>query len=542
MQKTTDDSWLKAAVIGSIWASFEIIFGTFLHNLRIPFAGTFLTFFSLVLLIGFSYKWNDRYLFLKAGIICALMRSMLPTSIILGPLIGIMIEAVIFQFSIIFLGRTYLAFAVAGILSMFSAIIHKVISILIIYGFDVVKLLKRIYFIMLKSTHIDLPVQQLLVIVTIIYVLLGILTAYIGVKVGREVIGDNRKKSLVNIDFDAKKEYELFNTSNFKFNSIFILVYLVMLVLALVALELYSFQFALLLIVPLLLFLIYRYGKSLRRLSKPVFWVQLIIIIVISVLFWDNMATGLLVGLKMITRAILVVTIFTAISVELKNPVVKALMYKKGFSGLYSTIGLASSAVPFLLNNLVVSRKSFKVLKTAIDLSDSLLESFVGHRSNTNKLRIISGEIRSGKTTYLKNLIKKLKEDNPDTCIGGIIAYGIDLDGKRIGFEIEDVRTGGKVVLSNNIKEEGDTKVGRFYFKKEGMAFGKKAIKSAIDNCDILIIDEIGPFEVKGKGWYELISLAIQKDNLDMIWVVRKSQLENVLKLWNHTNVEIIEV
>jgi len=197
MQKTTNDSWLKAAVIGSIWASFEIIFGTFLHNLRIPFAGTFLTFFSLVLLIGFSYKWNDRYLFLKAGIICALMRSMMPTSIILGPLIGIMVEAVIFQISIVFLGRTYLAFVVAGILSMFSAIIHKVISILIMYGFDVVKLLRRIYFIMLKTTHIDLPIQQLMVIVTIIYVLLGVLTAYIGIKVGREVIGASGKKSLV---------------------------------------------------------------------------------------------------------------------------------------------------------------------------------------------------------------------------------------------------------------------------------------------------------------------------------------------------------
>ncbi|HHH54938.1 MAG TPA: hypothetical protein ENK91_14845, partial [Bacteroidetes bacterium] len=117
MEKEYNNSWLKAAVIGSIWASFEIIFGTFLHNLRLPFAGTFLTFFSLILLIGFSYKWNDKYLFLKAGIITALIRSMLPTSIILGPLIGILTEAIIFQLAINIFGRTFIAFLIAGVLS-----------------------------------------------------------------------------------------------------------------------------------------------------------------------------------------------------------------------------------------------------------------------------------------------------------------------------------------------------------------------------------------------------------------------------------------
>lgn len=546
MQKTSNDSWLKAAVIGSIWASFEIIFGTFLHNLRIPFAGTFLTFFSLVLLIGFTYKWNDKYLYLKAGIICALMRSMMPTSIILGPLIGIMIEALIFHFSLRLFGKTYLAFVVAGVLSMFSAIIHKIISILIIYGFDIVKLLENMYFVLLKTTHINLPLQQLFIMVTIIYILLGIATAYIGVKVGRGVELTDMNKSKVNIDFDGEKVYKLFNTNNFKFNSILIFVYLVLLIISLVLLEIYPFGYVLLIIVPLLMFLIYRYGRSLRRLSKPIFWIQLVIIILVSVVFWKDAFEGFIVGMKMISRAILVVTIFTAISVELKNPVVKALMYKKGFSGLYSTIGLASSAVPFLLENIVASRTTFtnpvKVLKRAIDLSDSLLTSFTGHFNMTNKITIISGETRCGKTTYLKELIKKQKSNNPSLKIGGIVAHGIDVEDKRIGFEIEDVSTGEKVLLSNNINNEGDIRVGRFYFKQKGMEFGKKILRKAIGECDLLIIDEIGHFELKGKGWFDEVELAMQKDKLDMIWVVRKSLLEEVLKLWSHSNVDVIEI
>ncbi len=546
MLKATNDSWLKAAVIGSIWASFEIIFGTFLHNLRIPFAGTFLTFFSLVLLIGFSYKWNDKYLFLKAGIICALMRSMMPTSIILGPLIGILVEAFIFQFSLMFFGRTYLAFALAGVLSMFSAIIHKVISILIIYGFDIVKLLENMYFVMLKTTHINLPVNQLLIIVVFIYTVLGFATAYIGVRVGRSLSNNTTNIAATDIDFDADKEYELFNTNNFRFNSILIFVYFITLISTLVALEYIPFVSVLIFIVPLLGLLLYRYGKSLRRLSKPVFWIQLVIVILFSIVFWHDSYEGLMVGVKMITRAIVMVSLFTAISVELKNPVVKALMYKRGFSGLYSTIGLASSAVPFLLENIVSSKTTFtnpvKVLKRAIELSDALLNSFLRHMKNTNKIIIISGETRSGKTTYLKNLLKGLKEEKPELKLGGIIAHGIDRDGSRLGFEIEDVVSGDKMLLSDQKNEQGDVRVGRFFFKPEGLDFGKSVLEKAVDESDLLIIDEIGHFELKGKGWFDIIEKAIKRDNLDMIWVVRKSLLEDVLKLWSHSNVEVIEI
>lgn len=546
MDNSNNDSWLKAAVIGSIWASFEIIFGTFLHNLRIPFAGTFLTFFSLILLIGFSYKWNDRLLFLKAGIICALMRSMMPTSIIIGPLIGILTEAIIFQVALSFFGRNFISFVIAGILSMFSAIVHKIISILLIYGFDIVELLENMYFVLLKTTHINLPLQQLLIIVSFIYIVLGFATASIGVKLGKEIVNTKLSTDSFDINFDKEKEYKLFNTNIFHYNSFLILLHLIILILALVILDKYPFLYSLILIIPFLGFIVYRYGRSLRRLSKPVFWIQLIIILVISMIFWNNTIDGLTVGLKMISRAIMVVSVFTAISVELKNPVVKALMYQKGFSGLYSTIGLASSAVPFLLENIVVSKSTIvnplKVLKKAIYLSDSLLKNFTDHINFKNKITIISGETRSGKTTYLKNLIEKLKSNDENIKIGGIIAHGIDKNGDRLGFEIEDIKTGNKYLLSNSTREVGDIKVGKYFFKQKGIKLGKDILNQAIQDSNLLIIDEIGHFELKGKGWFDEIETAMQIPSLDMIWVVRKSLLEKVLKLWQHSNVEVIDV
>jgi len=60
-KKTTlNNTWLKASILGATWAASEIILGSFLHNLHIPFKGSILTAIALTLLIAVNYKWTDR--------------------------------------------------------------------------------------------------------------------------------------------------------------------------------------------------------------------------------------------------------------------------------------------------------------------------------------------------------------------------------------------------------------------------------------------------------------------------------------------------
>jgi nucleoside-triphosphatase THEP1 len=311
------------------------------------------------------------------------------------------------------------------------------------------------------------------------------------------------------------------------------------------ALEIYAVQYVLPPVVIYLFWLIKRYGKSLRRLAKPLFWVQLIIILALAVLLWQNRTEGLIVGIKMIVRAVLVVTIFTAISVELKNPLVKALLYKRGYSQLYATLGLATSAVPFILKNLAVSKKDFfnpfKILRKSVGLSDILFSEFKEHLNSKNTIYIISGETRSGKTTFLKQIISELKQAK-NYKINGIIAHGIDRNNERFGFEIENIATEQKQILCTQEPVENAKKIGRFYFNNEGLSFGKKALLDNIDTADLLVIDEIGYMELKGKGWFSVIEQAMDYPDLDMIWVVRKRILEEVLQLWQHSNIKVIDI
>jgi len=545
MNSKQQNIWLKAAVIGSIWASFEIVFGSFFHSLRLPFAGTFLTFSSIVLLIAFSYKWNDKNLFLKAGIIAALMRSLMPTSVILGPLIGILVEAVLFQWSINIFGRNFIGFSVAGVLAMFSAIIHKIVSIILIYGFDIVKILENLYYALMHSTHLNLPANQLMILVALVYTWVGITAALLGVYLGKKaVLTDSRQ---IEIQEKWQVKNDLFSMDQkFHYRSQLIILHILALIVFLLVLEFFPLYYV---VIPLFIyffFLFRRYGKSLRRLAKPLFWLQLVVIVLVAVWLWQDKTEGLFIGIKMILRAILVVSIFTAISVELKNPLVKALLYRQGYSQLYATMGMATSAVPFILKHISGEKKTWlnplKVLQKAMGLSEVLLEEFSEQLRQKNKIFILSGDTRSGKTTFLKAVIAGIRQQNPAYQTGGIIATGIDRNDERYGFEIQELSTGNTYLLCTQEPQEGTEKIGRFYFSKEVMKQTNDLVTNSLSKIDLLVIDEVGYLELKGRGWFEIIEQAMQQEGLNMIFVVRKRLLEEVLQLWQDRYIEVIDI
>lgn len=60
------EKWIKASIIGTIWAASEIVLGSFFHNLKIPFTSNILTGIAIVILISISYKWTERGLFLES--------------------------------------------------------------------------------------------------------------------------------------------------------------------------------------------------------------------------------------------------------------------------------------------------------------------------------------------------------------------------------------------------------------------------------------------------------------------------------------------
>ena len=144
MKHRLSERWIKAAIAGTIWAASEIVLGSFLHNLRVPFSGNILTAIGIIILISISYLWTDKGLFWRAGIICALMKTMSPSAIIFGPMIAIFAESVLMDLSVRFLGRTYAGYLVGAMLAMSWNLFQKIANYIIFYGANIIEVYNNI--------------------------------------------------------------------------------------------------------------------------------------------------------------------------------------------------------------------------------------------------------------------------------------------------------------------------------------------------------------------------------------------------------------
>ena len=140
---------------GSIWAAIEIIIGSFLHNLRVPFSGTMLAIMSVYLMIAFVQIWDDRGLIWRAGLICALMKSVSPSAVILGPMTGIILEALLLESFIRLFGRNLIGYLAGGAAAVLSSLIHKAAALLILYGFDLVRILGELYRFSIRQINLE---------------------------------------------------------------------------------------------------------------------------------------------------------------------------------------------------------------------------------------------------------------------------------------------------------------------------------------------------------------------------------------------------
>ena len=146
-----------------------------------------------------------------------------------------------------------------------------------------------------------------------------------------------------------------------------------------------------------------------------------------------------------------------------------------------------------------------------------------------NKIIIITGEQGSGKTTFLQEMIFGLA--NNDVQIAGILAEGFWKNYERDHFELIDLKSKNSILYCQREPNDGWEKLRHFYINPDGQKFGEAALDPKyLKNADIIVIDEIGPFELKGKGWAKVIkSILKMLPEKIMIWVVRESLLNEVI-------------
>jgi nucleoside-triphosphatase THEP1 len=144
---------------------------------------------------------------------------------------------------------------------------------------------------------------------------------------------------------------------------------------------------------------------------------------------------------------------------------------------------------------------------------------------------ILTGPVQTGKTTSLVLWSEKRND------VSGIITPVID--GKRI-FMNADSREAFAMEA-----DEGDGEVltvGRFVFSKTNFAKAVQILRTSMRRDGWLVIDEIGPMELKGEGFAAVLKEALANTNekQKILLIVREGLVEKVKEYFKISNAVVL--
>ena len=544
-------TWLKAAVLGCLWASSEIVLGSFLHNLHVPFSSIFLTSIGVVLIVSISYKWKDKGLIWRAGLICALMKSVSPSAVIFGPMIAIMSEAFLLEIAVRVIGRNMIGFMVGSLLAMSWNFFQKIANYLIYYGFNIVDLYASMVKYAEKQLHMHFDtVWMPIIILWIFYLFFGVLSAGIGIYIGKTASA----KSIPMLSADKRRMADIkakSKTPDTNYSLWWLAFNFVGMISALLFMNYAGITWWFTIGIILIAIWAMRYKSALRPLMKPKFWIFFVAITMLSSFLFAkfqsdelSIADGLMVGLQMNFRAAIMIVGFSVVGKELSNPVIRNFFIRTSFRQLPLALEVAFETLPFVIANLPsvkdIFRKPVSVIRQIGAQSEYWLERVALTMKKKSNVVLITGEIGSGKTTLISGISARLKVSGVLT--GGILASAVYENETKTGYKIQDVVTDKEMQLSHINDTAGLARVGRYFFIPEAIEFGRDALSAERNrNSQIVLIDEIGAWELQGQGWAGSLNELIINYNMPLIITVRKSFLELVIENWMFQDPLVIE-
>lgn len=151
---------------------------------------------------------------------------------------------------------------------------------------------------------------------------------------------------------------------------------------------------------------------------------------------------------------------------------------------------------------------------------------------------VLTGDVHSGKTTSLKKMIEIWQKEN--VLIDGYLSRVVLENQDIIGYDLVDLKDERSIPFIRRKEEEGWERIGSYFFIPRGLSRAKGIILRG-RKADILVVDEVGPLELTGKGIWPALEKIVFMPKPDFILVVRKSILEDFLGLVEGQEVRIFD-
>ncbi|DAC22494.1 MAG TPA: nucleotide kinase [Candidatus Thalassarchaeaceae archaeon] len=166
----------------------------------------------------------------------------------------------------------------------------------------------------------------------------------------------------------------------------------------------------------------------------------------------------------------------------------------------------------------------------------------------------ITGLPRSGKSAVMQKVIEMLvnertgeiraRGENPDTIriIAGMRTEPLIEDGERKGYRCIDIVTGEEAVMAHK-DIDTRTRVFGFGIDKETMnTVAIPAIRTAMEEAEVIVIDEIGKFSVESDEFVEIVRAALELDKPTVMTLAKKSRHPLLQDIRRRDDARILEV
>jgi len=152
---------------------------------------------------------------------------------------------------------------------------------------------------------------------------------------------------------------------------------------------------------------------------------------------------------------------------------------------------------------------------------------------------ILTGPVHSGKTTTLKRAVQKFEKAKLD--IGGFLSVAVFKGQERTGYDLFELKGKKSIPL---IQREGNKdweRVGSYFFIPSGLEEAQRII-SRSKNSDICVVDEFGPLELSGKGFWPALKPILFPPLTTFLITLRKSILEDFLRILGETDAKVFDM
>jgi nucleoside-triphosphatase len=164
----------------------------------------------------------------------------------------------------------------------------------------------------------------------------------------------------------------------------------------------------------------------------------------------------------------------------------------------------------------------------------------IGCEPMPKRVVLLSGNPGVGKTTVLMKTVNSLKARG--IRVGGMISREVREGGARVGFEILDLTSSRRGWLAH-VNQKNGPQVGKYRVNIEDLnAIGTRAVTDAVEKCEVIAIDEIGPMELFSEKFKDAAWKALDSRKLVIAVVHWKAKDRLIKEAKKREDAEIITV